>query len=257
MLPTHEQLRLRFIALLHRMVAVLAANLIPMLPRALGPLLQHTPAANYDTLPLMQLLNQLIIKQPAAMQPLIDRILHPVIVRVFKSIPAYDDPADQRAIRRAYYQMLAHLVSQSLSGVLTSATNIAHLHNILATVLQGCGEVACFSKLCFQLLRSIVERWLVPTTGAAPPVPQSVQRVFVRFTFEKTTPAVFTAMMQPAFDVGDAKCSSVLTEMAKLLKAICERCGAQYTDYLTTVYFPSIHCPAGLANEVCTHLVSS
>eukprot|EP00939_MAST-03C_sp_MAST-3C-sp1_P004739 g4739.t1 len=249
-IPNHDQYRSRTIALLHRCSWAFSsgdARLVASLLACLAPLILHEPGygGESDTLAVIQLVN-MIIRRTAnnrgAVAPVVDAVLLPMCKSVFASLPKVEDPVDARSLGLVYYQFL-HFVFTSFRAVATNPKHAPHLQSIFATILQGCAsDVPGCAKVCYKIWIDLIKAWCPPSGNAATsPVAEisaDMQRGFVQFVFGRVIAVMFEAPANPDFDLEDAKCAQVLTEIARLMLLLVDRFGIEkYSTYLRDDFF--------------------
>lgn len=72
---------------------------------------------------------------------------------------------------------------------------------------------------------------------------------FYQFMYEHILRITFEVPMKPTFDLQDGQSVLVLGEIAGLQKAMAQKQGDVFLNYLNQVYLPSMNCPPDLAQE--------
>ncbi|KAA0202365.1 hypothetical protein HAZT_HAZT006775, partial [Hyalella azteca] len=276
-----ETISLGLRQLLHRLVVCLdSADLLPLMPAAAQALL-HTSSVHSLT-EFLPLINQLMTKFKKECSSFVENVLTPLICAIIGAVDVTDasdeeEARQKRTLLRGYYVFLSTVVSSGLLPLLASLA--ARLLDQVQTwffwlVHTFCGAGACLvllwgwctpfvllsvvhgavefpdpaaQKICFALLRKIIEEW-----GASEEAPNN----FVDFMYNQVVPACFSAPLKTTFNLNDAQTTLALQESASCLREIHNARGDDLIKYLRDVYFPKMELAPHLSNEYC-HALSS
>ncbi|XP_047735709.1 exportin-T [Hyalella azteca] len=247
-----ETISLGLRQLLHRLVVCLdSADLLPLMPAAAQALL-HTSSVHSLT-EFLPLINQLMTKFKKECSSFVENVLTPLICAIIGAVDVTDasdeeEARQKRTLLRGYYVFLSTVVSSGLLPLLASLA-ARLLDQVLLSVVHGAVEFPdpAAQKICFALLRKIIEEW-----GASEEAPNN----FVDFMYNQVVPACFSAPLKTTFNLNDAQTTLALQESASCLREIHNARGDDLIKYLRDVYFPKMELAPHLSNEYC-HALSS
>eukprot|EP00041_Stephanoeca_diplocostata_P028160 m.788211 g.788211 ORF g.788211 m.788211 type:complete len:325 (-) comp23315_c0_seq3:144-1118(-) len=235
---------------------VSSSGILPIVPAALGAMLDVENCQNEDIREFMPLITQIIMKFKTKVAPVLEDFFLPVVQASLALLRVEVDPADenakadQMALRRCYFEFLNCCISNSLAGVLVAPKNAAHTPEILSTVLRGGVEYkdAQSQKICFNMLQKLIRLWLGKAeVGLAG---------FDDFVLTQIVPTCFQSVLKPDFNPDDGWSYLVLGEIAALLLATYSVAGSTLVQFLQNVFFPSIPLPQDVALDIVACLES-
>lgn len=162
------------------------------------------------------------------------------------------------------------------------AENKAHLQDILQSVTHyiNTDSLAPDQRFGFIVLNKLAGLWVEQYRPAtAPPVangaPPSPVPGFEQFLYSNAVKLCFEVPLKPSFDYSDAQSFQVsprayfslgaradrlsfslqvIGEIANLLKALLQKRGAEFVEFMTSTLLPSIQCPPDAAQAFMTAL---
>ncbi|PRP73955.1 exportin-T [Planoprotostelium fungivorum] len=261
LLPDHEEMRLKVLFYMHRMIECLGEGVLQYVLLLIERSLPNcTQKAFYE---FVRLLNQLSSRFKETMVPVVDALLPQLTQQFFsymEQVPKIvtnpptegertvsEFERDIFEVRKQYYSFVGILLNNGMCGVFRSAANVGYLNSVLQCVLQGCREYRDIQscKSCIIIMRKFAENWIGNVPG------------FNQFLYEEYVPLIIGEPLGPNFDLNDAGVSLVITEMATSQKTLLTRCGAEFANYLNSIYLPSIGCTPDVSREYVMRLEGS
>ncbi|PFX29322.1 Exportin-T [Stylophora pistillata] len=234
---------------LHRMIVCLGEEVLPFIPVAVSHLLEGCTAR--DIQEFIPLINQIISRFKTQIGPFLREVFMAIVNRIFIVLGKPADAKDAQAVkeketlRRSYFLFVGAVVTNDVTGVLTSQTP-QDLHQVLLTLIQGGVEFPdpVAQKISFNILRKLVELW-----GGS-----NGLNGFREFIYESIVPASFMAPMKSNFDMNDAQTILALQEIALTQKMILQKQGVEFIEFLQSKYLPTLQIAPGLIQEYISAL---
>ncbi|KAL1916477.1 uncharacterized protein VTP21DRAFT_5668 [Calcarisporiella thermophila] len=234
-----------------RLISCLGAKILPYLPPVITGLLTNCKLSELvDFLPFI---GQIIYKFKPSIFNIVNDLLLPLVKRVFVFLNQTPSGTDEALmlidLRKAYLNFIHMLFNSELERVFISDLNRPHLNIILQSILHYASDTSNVQsqKLAFGILLKMVNAWAenqANGTNSSVNLPG-----FDQFVYGDLVRACFEVPAKPGFDLTDGQTVLVVGEIALLQRAIFERGGAAFADYLREGYLPSIQCPPSLADE--------
>ena len=227
----------------HRMVVCLEEEIMAFVPVTVDYLLRT--AESKTIVDFIPLLNQIVSKFKKNLVPYLQHVFMPIVHKMWAlmSEQPVDDSdsvlsSEREALRRSYFMFIQSIVTQDVIEVISSqAANDAK--DVLESVVRGAVEIPdpITQKLCFSILRTLVEKWGDENANNAAGTPEADGfRVFI---YERIIPACFQAPLQPYFDLNDGAYSMAAGECAMCLKTLHEKRGEEFVEHLrNNVFLP-------------------
>jgi len=239
-IPNQPSLRTKSMFFMHRMMQCLGINIFEYLPTIIN--LFMVDCGIQDLIQFVVLINQLLSTFKEKVGEVIDKLLLPFITKIFQIFnmaksqitPNSEEEREVLELKRHYYQFLNVIVSNNLSHVLISSTNIGQFNEVLQTLLDGCRFFVDpnIQKLSFGILRRLVQLW----AGSNEHFTNYVVDVMVRVAFE--------VPWDTRFNLADGiSVNILLVEISSLVLEIYGKSGAPFAEFLSKVFLPSINCP--------------
>jgi exportin-T len=235
---------------LHRLIVCMGEGILPIMPQALASMLDVTTCQIHDLKEFVPLINQIIDKFKAKVEPMLNEIFMPVVQATYANLNQSVDPNDMdtlnelRILRRCYYEFLSCLITNSLTGVLTSPANAPHSDQVLATIIGGAADPSDIKaqKVCFSMLADLAKVWFgKPGVGVAG---------FDELVIAQVVPTCFQSILKVDFDPDDAWSYLVLGQIAECLILVFNIAGLALVQFLEQQYFPSMSLPQDTAGTV-------
>ncbi|KAG0654816.1 pre-tRNA nuclear export protein [Rhodotorula mucilaginosa] len=238
----------------NRIVATTGQAVLPLIPTFIDCLVGQITFP--ELADLLSFLGLLVAKYKTNFLEILDTLLLPVVNRVFHflSLPiaGTDDMVQHSTLRRAYFNFILSIAGANLQEVFYSEKNKDHLQSILQSITHYIANdsLAPDQRYGFGVLNKLLLIWVdqyrPPTApplanGTAPP-PSPVPG-FERFLYEQAVKLCFEVPLKADFDYSDAQSFQVIGEIAVLLKALLQKRGNEFVEFMTTSFFPSINCP--------------
>jgi len=253
--PRHKAIRARVTGVLHRYVEVLDGALVPYVPAALEALLYEGIDA-VDAGDVLGLLVQLVCRHKAAMGPICERAVGPVLDICHVLLPlswdwsgriqaaadgaaahadatgSTEEMREQADLQRSYYALLAALTSQGLTACLAQLPSATFDRCMQALICGVASHVdPAVRKTCVQVLQALVAAWLPGSQEAFPGVR--------RWVLEKVAgEALLRGVLQSALDLRDAGVMSLLGEVASALRTVYTACGDDFLGAVAATGWP-------------------
>ena len=228
-----------------RIVSTCGKAVLPFIPGLIDALLSQVTAE--ELIDFINFLGLIVNKYKDAVRDIIDQLFLVLVERIFfflnQQISGTDDAVRKTDLQRAYINFLSSMVSSGLDAVFASEKNSAQLETLLQSVVfYSTAPDPMAQRTAVSILHRLVAAWSPPPPG------------FDRFIYETLVPLVFEAPAKDGFDFGDAQAQIVLGEISTLLKTIQAKRGDELDNYLLSVYFPNLNCPADLAHDFVSNL---
>jgi len=246
-LPNNEEIRNKTYVFVQRLIQCLEDKVLNIMPRLLFLLIQHCTAE--DILDVSQLINQLCIKFKANAICALDSNLLPYLQKChhISNTIGVDESAlehqpgqnvevaphlrtEQLSIQKLSYAVLNHIVSNDVTAVLISPTNISSLGVILQSMSEGavCVEDPLMKKTCLIFFRLLLNQWVTTTfinggnnidSGA---VPDYIVQGYVQFICDVLIPGMLRFFLRNdgIFNINDANSFRLLVEFSCILEII-------------------------------------
>eukprot|EP01112_Ceratiomyxa_fruticulosa_P004613 TRINITY_DN15148_c0_g1_i1.p1 TRINITY_DN15148_c0_g1~~TRINITY_DN15148_c0_g1_i1.p1 ORF type:complete len:397 (-),score=79.09 TRINITY_DN15148_c0_g1_i1:63-1121(-) len=278
-IPQSNELREKVLFYMHRMVECVGSGLLPYLHTALSILLPTTLTLRIkDIQDYITLINQLMMRYKDAMFAIVNDLFLGLIERIFKVLnttstltPNSEEQREMVELQKHYYLFLQAMLTNSLSHVLTSSTNITTLERVLSTVLQGCNsDDQNLQKVCFVVLRRMVEEWCIPTNNGSNGTPAQNNMSngnnhvenrglegFNKVIYQQIIPLTFSVPLKPNFDFNDSINNTILGEITKIHKSTVTKCGSDFLVFLNQQFFPTLLIPPTIAEQFLAQIEKS
>ncbi|TQS38314.1 hypothetical protein Golomagni_01186 [Golovinomyces magnicellulatus] len=244
-------------ASISRLMGVLGANMLPLLPRWINGLLSECSSKDEIAL-FLRLLDQVIFSHKKDIYSVLDSLLTPLLQRVFERlsepVTGTDDEIQLAGLRREYLMFIQIILNNELSGVLISDLNqgffeqlILSVTSLARTISNRTGSIAD-SRLAFSVITLMVQVWGGPNIAIpgnqkliSSSSPQPLLPGFDRFLMERFHPICWEVLREPIFKpMTDAQCKQVLNEISGLEQTIYYKTGDNFIHYLQQEFFPEI-----------------
>jgi exportin-T len=248
--PVHRELLHSAIRqFLHRMVVCLGTDLLPYIPIAVSHLLKDCGLR--DLQEFIPLINQLILKFKAEIQPFVSQIFMPIVQSIFEFLSSDIDKLDHSAqkerqsLQKTYFIFLNALIANNFAQVVANQ-GPENAHQVLSTLVQGAVDFPDppTQKTCFSCLRRLVEVWGDGQTVVG----------FDKFIYDSVVPACFMAPLKSTFDLKDGQTVIALGETGHTMKEILSKRGSECLHFLQTEYLPSLQLPQDVIQGYLQHL---
>lgn len=254
-LPKHSTVRASTIFFLHRMTDCLGEQVLPVLPKCLQLLLNHSDPQNL--LPFLQLVNQCIIKFKDALIAPMEAMFLAVISTTTECIKSYayvdgataaysSDEQERLLLFKVYYSFLKANVAH-FPQILSSERNQPHLHTVLDSVMRGCihPEDPVVNKSCYGILRLLVKHW--EKTGTY------THTAVQHFILQDLTVRMFESVCAPYLNPKDAATAALIREMINLQVLNLKLYKEPYLNRIGE-HLISTGWPQAIAQEYCVLL---
>ncbi|GAA5859251.1 hypothetical protein JCM8547_008938 [Rhodosporidiobolus lusitaniae] len=236
----------------NRIVATTGQAVLPLIPTFIDCLVGEITFP--ELAELLSFLGLLVAKYRTAFLDILDTLLLPVFNRVFHflqlPIAGTDDMVQHSTLRRAYFNFVLSICGAGLQEVFYSEKNKAHLPSILQSIIHyiTTDSLAPDQRYGFGVLNKLVLLWVDPlllpgAPAPAQPVTPSPVPGFEQFLYTEAVKACFQVPMAQEFDYSDAQSVQVIGEIATLLKALLAKRNAEFVEFMSARFFPSIACP--------------
>ncbi|GAA6052810.1 hypothetical protein JCM3770_006263 [Rhodotorula araucariae] len=244
----------------NRIVATTGQAVLPLIPTFIDCLVGEITFP--ELADLLSFLGLLVAKYKTAFLSILDTLLVPVFNRVFHflqlPIAGTDDMVQHSALRRAYFGFIMSVCGAGLQEVFYSEKNKAHLPSVLQSITHYVSHdaLAPDQRYGFGVLNKFLQLWVEPAAAAAgaPAAPPSPVPGFERFLYDEAVKVCFEVPLQAGFDYSDAQSFQVIGEIAVLLKALLQKRGNEFVEFMTQQFFPSISCPPEASAQFMTAL---
>jgi len=249
-LPNNDQVRNKTYVFVQRLIQCLEDKVLNAMPRLLFLLIQHCNTE--DILDVSQLMNQLCIKFKTKSVCALDSNLLPFLQKchhlsntlVTQNITSQEclqghDVAvaphlrtEQLSIQKLSYAVLNHIVSNGVTAVLLSSTNVSSLEVILQSMSEGAIKVEdpLMKKTCLIFFRMLLDQWVPNPNGASngssgDGAPNFVIQGYVTIVCDVLIPGVFQHFLRTdgTFNINDANDFRLVQEFARILEILKTR----------------------------------
>lgn len=237
---------------LHRMVVCLEEEILPFIPTAAEQLLKDADVRSIQE--FIPLINQIIAKFKKDIVPFLHRVFMPLVTAIFSALSSPIDDNDLQAqrerqmLQRSYFLFIAAIVTNNVTEVIANQES-QNMEQVVLTIIQGAVNFPdpIAQKTCFGILKKMVELW-----GG----PENTLDGFVAFIYKSIVPACFEAPSKNTFDLTDAQTVLALSESALCLKAVYDKRGEEFIEYLQSQYLPALNMSPIQIQEYCQALKS-
>jgi len=250
-LPNNENVRSKIYIFVQRLIQCLGDKVLNIMPRLLFVLIQNCTAE--DILDVSQLMNQLCIKFRAKALSSLDNNLLPFLQKChhLSNAIVYDKGTnpdqqhdrnaaiaphlriEQLSIQKLSYAVMNHIVSNDVSGVLLTATNVSNLEAILQSMSEGAINVEdpLMNKTCLIFFRQLVDQWVGETSGGhddsmnSGSVPNYIVNGYITFICDVFIPGMLQSFLRAdsIFNINDANSFRLVAEVAWILEILKSR----------------------------------
>ncbi|GAA5960825.1 hypothetical protein JCM21900_002296 [Sporobolomyces salmonicolor] len=244
----------------NRIVATTGQAVLPLIPTLIDCLIGQITFP--ELAELLSFLGLLVAKYKTNFLEILDTLLLPVFNRVFHflqlPVAGTDDTLQHSHLRRAYFNFILTIAGANLQEVFYSEKNKAHLQSILQSITHyiATDSLAADQRYGFGVLNKLIQIWVEPYSpsgNATAPAPSPVPG-FEQFLYQNVVKLCFEVPMRADFDYSDAQSFQVIGEIANLLKLLVQKRGAEFVEFMTTQFFPSIQCPPEASQAFMTAL---
>lgn len=247
-LPNNSLVAEKVILYLHRMIALLGDDdvleLFPVIVSQLFNAVQDNEQVQMREIVI--LINQLITKYGQRSAPLINELLMPLVGKLFLLINQgnyeqhlqSEETRQKVELHKTYFQLLNAIVTGNIGHVLTSPKNVAHLNQLLETILQGCNHRSSqhITRLCFSILKEIAKRYSSTQPTEFNQIPN-----FEKFVHERIVATCFSVPLHSDFNLTDGINNQVLMEIVHLLRELIKgKNSAEFVKFLTQTLLPQL-----------------
>ncbi|KAJ5577722.1 uncharacterized protein N7459_006686 [Penicillium hispanicum] len=246
-----------------RLIGVLAARILPQLPRWIDGLLTQTSSRDEMAL-FLRLLDQVIFGFKGEIYSILDTLLTPFLQRVFSGIAdpttGTDDEIQLAELKREYLYFLLAVLNNDLGAVIISERNQPLFETVITTIEHFAKDIEDFTtaKMAFSVLSKMGTSWggpdIAPGTTNGAPVAQTALPGFGGFMITRFSPLCWALPTTPSFNSKDAQAKQVLAEAGGLQRTIYCKTGMEYAEYLRNSELPGIGMGADLIEEFLTAL---
>ena len=249
-LPGVAEVRNKMYVFIQRLIQCLGENVLSIMPRILLLLIQN--CTSEDILDVSQLMNQLCIKFGAKALSSLDTNILPFLQKchhLSNTIAAdknmssgqQHDPnapiaphlrTEQLSIQKLSFAVMNHIVTNGVTAVLLSPTNVSSLEAILQSMSDGAINVEdpLMKKTCLIFFRLLLDQWVGTTSdgnnnGSSGGAPDFVVHGYVTFVCNILIPGMMQFFLRAdgPFNVNDANYHRLLVELSRILEIIKHR----------------------------------
>lgn len=227
---------------LHRMIVCLGEHVLPIMPEALGAILEDGECTTESLMQFIPVICQMITKLKQKVSPLMNDFFIPLTRATFGSIESEQDQADSLQVKRAYFEFLKMITVHNLTDVLLSETNAPHIPEVLGRVLEMSdmsdmkGE-----RILVGVFKQLINSWFAQDSGL---------EGFTDFVLGEVVPHFFQCVLHSDAEGEEAWYHLLLGEFADVLIAVFRNGGPSFLEYLQTTYFPSVEFPPHEAETI-------
>ena len=248
-LPSVEEVRNKMYVFIQRLIQCLGENVLSIMPRILFLLIQNCTAE--DILDVSQLMNQLCIKFGAKALNSLDTNLLPFLQKCHHlsntiadkstSSGQQQDPnapiaphlrTEQLSIQKLSFAVMNHIVTNGVTAVLLSPTNVSSLEAILQSMSEGAiiVEDPLMKKTCLIFFRLLLDQWVVKANdginnSSSGGAPDFVVHGYVTFLCNVLIPGMLQFFLRAdgPFNANDANYHRLLVEVSGILEILKNR----------------------------------
>jgi len=246
-LPNNEEVRNKTYVFVQRLIQCLGDKILNAMPRLLLLLIHH--CTTEDILDVSQLINQLCIKFRSNAIGVLDSNLlsflqkcHQLSESIATDTATANDPqkdpvaphlrTQQLSIQKLSYAVMNHIVTNDVTAILLSPTNVSSLEAILQSMSEGAMSVEdpLMKKTCLIFFKLLLDQWLVNTSNGgtngssanAAAAPDYVVHGYVTFVCDVLIPGMIQYFFRPDgnFNPNDANNYRLLSEFAGILEIL-------------------------------------
>lgn len=240
-----------------RLIGVIAARILPQLPRWIDGLLSQSSSKDEMGM-FLRLLDLVVFGFKTEIYNVLDSLLTPLLQRVFaglaEPVSGTDDDIQLGELRREYLTFIQIILNNDLGNILVSDSNQQFFEQLISSVTElaknvgaGTGNLAA-SRLAFSVLIRMANLWGGPDIATIGPnaTPSTVNpspafEGFDRFLIERFHPVCWAVLSNPEFKPSpDAQAKQVLNEIAGLQQTIYLKTGNMFIETLQQSFFPSL-----------------
>ncbi|KAF2868047.1 Exportin-T [Massariosphaeria phaeospora] len=230
-----------------RMISVLGARLLEQLPSWIQGLL--TISSSVDEISIfLKVLGQVIFTFKAEVEGVLDRLLTPLLERVYTALgitpSGTDDEIQLTELRREYLNFILVVLSHGLGSVFVSQANQSTFETIITSIDTFARDTRDYptARIALSVLIRMTSVWGGPdkigpganTTPTSPTTSQAPIPGFDNYVVERFSPLVWSIPGTPGFTSKDAQAKQVLGEAANLQAEIVKKVGEPYVERLKT-----------------------
>ncbi|KAI9675790.1 MAG: pre-tRNA nuclear export protein [Trizodia sp. TS-e1964] len=236
-----------------RLIGVLGAQILPLLPRWIAGLLSESSSKD-EMATFLRLLDQVVYGFKSEIIEILDSLLGPLLQRVFNGIsePATgtDDMIELADLKREYLNFVSVVLSHNLGSVFISSTNQESFETFISAIEHFAKDIEEIqtSKLAFSVLSKICSVWggkavadgasknkatnegEALATSPTPSIPG-----FNQFMIKRFSPLCWAVLGSRSFNSKDPQTRLVLAEVANLQKTLLTQTGEEFTGYLRNI----------------------
>ena len=256
--PTNSEVRNKTYIFIQRLILCLEDKVLSIMPRLLSLLIQYCTAE--DILDAAQLMNQLCIKFRKNAAFTLDCNLLSFLQKCHhlsntisgdKNILEHQEDnghtaphlrTEQLSIQKLSYAVLNHVVSNNVSEILLSPTNISSLEAILQSMSEGAISVEdpLMKKTCLTFFRQLLDQWVTTENTQANdrsnpilyPPPDHVVQGYIQYICGTLIPGMMQVFLQRNvnFNINDANNFRLLFEFSTILEILKTRLPEDVVD---------------------------
>ncbi|KAF1951765.1 Exportin-T [Byssothecium circinans] len=230
-----------------RMIVVLGPRLLEELPSWIDGLLSLSPSMD-EIGTFLQVLGQVIFIFKADISGILDRVLTPLLQRIFAALATTpsgtDDEIQLAELRREYLNFINVVLGHGLGSVFVSEANQSTFESIITSIDTFARDTTDYqtARLALSVLIRMTSVWSGPdkigpganATPTSPVAAQSQVPGFDNYVVERFSPLVWSIPSALGFNSKDAQAKQVLYEAANLQAEIVKKVGEPYVERLKT-----------------------
>jgi exportin-T len=228
-LPSCESVRNKSMVLVQRMILCIGDKVLPFCPQLLFHLIAH--CTSDDILFVAQIFIQLCTKFKQRATDVIDSPLMPFLRKCQSVIPQAEASVDsgtpphlkaeQLSIQKLAFAVLLAIVTNHVTRVLLSTTNVGSLELVLRTVCDGAVLVrdGVVQRTCIKFFRELVKQWGEPAASSVSVASEELvyRHGFMSFVIQVFLVGMMRTFLDTTFNLQDANQSRCVSELSHVL----------------------------------------
>lgn len=259
-----------------RLIPVLGSSILPEVTRLISCLLEQSKSNELSD--FLGFLGQLVhnFRKESGVFTMFNTLMTPLFTGITAALKQVDEEASSgstdaiiqsRELRKAYLSFLYNLLNNGMGAVLFSETNKAIYEPVLQSLLLYVSDAVqdpASAKVAVLSLNKMIQIWgtgvVIPGGGdsgfesnynALATVPG-----FTEFTMQHVSRLTWEVPTNSQFNARNAQMRSVLADLGIVQQAIFTVHGADYLQFLSQQYLPSIGLPQQYVEQYLTNLQS-